>query len=80
MGIQMKAKEASRILNRIVDIDHQLEICGDINTVILGSSNSGVTLQGDQAKLLAAYWRKDLLETRMRLVEQINDCMIEVRA
>ena len=75
----MKAKEASRILNRIVDIDHQLEICNDINTVILGSSNSGVTLQGDQARLLAAYWRKDLLETRMRLVEQINDSTIEVR-
>ena len=76
----MKAKEASRILNRIVDIDHQLEICSDINTVMLGSSNAGVTLQGDQARLLAAYWRKDLLETRMRLVEQINDSTIEVRA
>lgn len=33
--------------------------------------------EGDQARLLAAYWRKDLLETRERLVEQINKNLIE---
>ena len=75
----MKAKEAAKILNRIVDIDHQLELVKEIQYITLHSRSAGVTLSGDQARLLAAYWRKDLLETRERLVDQINDCVIEVR-
>ena len=75
----MKAKEAAKILNRIVDIDQQLELCSDIRYITLNGRSEGITLQGDQARLLAVYWRKDLLETRMRLVEQINKNLIEGR-